>query len=1252
MTKSGGLKTTGGSRKALRTTPTETFRVEIPRSGADFTGERYVAGVGGPVEYEHFHRYIMALAYCWDKAVLDIASGDGYGSNLLATAAGSVVGVDIDHGAVASAAARYVRPNLRYQQGSATSIPLPDASVDVVVSFETLEHIVEHDEFLAECRRVLKPDGTLVMSTPDKEIYSPEGSPPNPYHLKELTRAEFEALITRHFGAFAMFGQSPVFGSVIAPMKTGVDALDYLEEREPAEYVREDRVRSPTYLIAVAGSAVDAALANDAVNLLNAARSGLPQYVDLAERASRFEQEVVRLNTEVGYRDTAIERLERIVREEGEKAIDTVEQLAQRDQIAAVLRSRVESLDQQLSAMRDIGGDLQRKLSDAEARLIVEVERNADVQATTEASQFRFEAMQRTYRKELEAAYQDSYEQHAVTARVTSELARVRLELQARGDDNRVLAQREAAALARIGELEALGHQISSDLVAARAAISDMSTDAAEAARRLAAQTHPSSPEAPAGPANADSEARIRQLEDALCEAEAQVAALQMRRQHDATRLNTLEHAVRSLTTEINHWQNAMREVRSSTSWMLARAFVRAGSYAPASLKRIGRAVLSRMAKAVDEKRRKAAAEQMASASSPLAVGATFIPPATLTPAPPAAVPAAKAGPVAASSLGSDAAPVTVAKAVLAPRMLADDITHPDLAGDVTIVAMLDNGKPPSDAMLAALRRQAEAGVDVIVASSGTVRVEGVISLPAPKQPERVVEELDRLIRAASTPNVIVLTEDVVLDDGALEATAAFLAAGANAIAANGLIEGAPLDHRPDFSDKSTQSSTGLRRGVLLFDVDAYALVGGLRAEDQSLAAALQHFSRRAEAAGFKTMINPQLCARPAPGGLPADLPMSASPTFTRQRRQALVADVVTPTPDRDCGSLNLVWIIRILQSAGYEVTFLSHRERGHAGRYTDDLRAMGVRCPLGEDYEEAWRYLQAEGERFDLVMLFRVPAACHLIDAARQFAPRAKVVFNTVDLHFLRESRAAELAGSQSMMENAEATKREEIRVMRQSDATVVVSRFEKELLAEMVPEVRSYCIPIVNPIAGLMGPAAGRTGVMFVGGFGHSPNLDAVMYFASEVWPRVREQAPDQTFHIIGSSPPEQVRALHSEANGISVEGFIENLGPWYKRMRVNVAPLRFGGGIKGKVIASLSVGLPTVGTPIAVEGMGLTHGENVFVAEDPAAFAAQVVALCRDDDTWNRVAKASVGVARELYSVESVEKATLRMLRDIGL
>ncbi|MBI1683293.1 glycoside hydrolase family 99-like domain-containing protein [Caulobacter hibisci] len=224
----------------------------LPRGSRDldWTGERFIPGLGGEIEFEHLHRYLFASQFCEGMTVLDIASGEGYGTYMLSQVAALVIGVDIDPQAVAHASKTYASDNLSYRVGSVAKIPAENATFDVVVSFETLEHVVEHKEFLDEARRVLKPGGVLVMSTPNKTVYMHDEE--NHYHLLELTREEFVDFIQARFAKAVFADQKATAGSVIVPHNAAPAAAQIFHRERGDAIVSAPALKLAPYVVAVA----------------------------------------------------------------------------------------------------------------------------------------------------------------------------------------------------------------------------------------------------------------------------------------------------------------------------------------------------------------------------------------------------------------------------------------------------------------------------------------------------------------------------------------------------------------------------------------------------------------------------------------------------------------------------------------------------------------------------------------------------------------------------------------------------------------------------------------------------------------------------------------------------------------------------------------------------------------------------------------------------------------------------------------
>jgi SAM-dependent methyltransferase len=230
----------------------EIFLREAMAHPAPFTGERLTSAGSGQVQIEHYHRYQYARALCRDLDVLDVASGEGYGAAMLAQVARSVIGLEYDGPTVARAAAWFARPNLNFLRGDARSLPFADASVDAVVSFETIEHFDQQDLFVREVRRVLRPDGWFLVSSPDRDVYSPLGSQPNPHHVQELTKDEFVALLGGSFRHISILRQRPMIGSaLLADTGTALSPLVF-DQRGDRHFEACTGLPRAPYLVAVA----------------------------------------------------------------------------------------------------------------------------------------------------------------------------------------------------------------------------------------------------------------------------------------------------------------------------------------------------------------------------------------------------------------------------------------------------------------------------------------------------------------------------------------------------------------------------------------------------------------------------------------------------------------------------------------------------------------------------------------------------------------------------------------------------------------------------------------------------------------------------------------------------------------------------------------------------------------------------------------------------------------------------------------
>lgn len=380
---------------------------------------------------------------------------------------------------------------------------------------------------------------------------------------------------------------------------------------------------------------------------------------------------------------------------------------------------------------------------------------------------------------------------------------------------------------------------------------------------------------------------------------------------------------------------------------------------------------------------------------------------------------------------------------------------------------------------------------------------------------------------------------------------------------------------------------------------------------------------------------------------LAKQLPPGTVPTpgsLHRNRRQILIVDALTPAPDRDSGSLRLINLMRLLQKEGAHLVFLP-ADLKRSERYTQALQRMGVETWYAPYSGGAPTWFREHGGRFDAVVLCRHYVAGEFLPLVSKYAPDAKIVFDTVDLHYLRDARGADLAGDRIALSQARATRKRELDVIARSDVTLVVSEAERELLSKDAPSAIVELISNLHETARAGGAYAQRRDLVFVGGFRHPPNVDAVLWFANEVFPAILAERPDVRFHCIGADPPPSVLAL-ANRESVIVHGHVPDIDPYMDGARIGLAPLRYGAGVKGKVNLSMAHGQPVVATPCAVEGMHLRDGHDVLVAESAQDFAAAVLRLYEDQALWETLSKNGLDNVTRHFSPDAARDAVRRI------
>ena len=383
----------------------------------------------------------------------------------------------------------------------------------------------------------------------------------------------------------------------------------------------------------------------------------------------------------------------------------------------------------------------------------------------------------------------------------------------------------------------------------------------------------------------------------------------------------------------------------------------------------------------------------------------------------------------------------------------------------------------------------------------------------------------------------------------------------------------------------------------------------------------------------FAEVWNDELAKRPANG----DVTFLQRPR-TPSGKNILVIDHHLPMHDRDSGSLRMFQILKILHRLGHRVTFLPDN-LADMPPYTHELQKRGIQVVHHPYVKRVRDYLISHGPMFDVVVLSRCDFAHKHITDVRLHAPQSRIIFDTVDLHYLREQREAQVTQDPDMRQKAQEKQLVEDSLIKEADETWVVSPIEQQMLQENWPNKSIQLVSNIVDVTGPVTPFALRRDWLFIGGFQHRPNIDAVLFFVEEIYPLVRDRLPDTKFYIIGDKAPPEIVALASDR--IIVAGLQRNVRSFFDSVRLSVAPLRFGAGIKGKINQSMAFGVPVVATSIAVEGMNVADHEHVLVADEPQDFARALIELYESEELWERLSQNGMSKTQELYSTDAARE-----------
>ena len=1141
----------------------------------EFTGERYIpehADSKDELSVEHLHRYNSVLPFVKNKVVLDIACGEGYGAALFAKTAKSVTGIDISEECIVHASSKYNSreyANLNFKRGSVEEIPADSNSFDVVVSFETIEHVSEEAQkrFLSEVKRILKKGGVFIISTPDEDNYSKRYEHTNEFHLHELTRAGFRELLSSHFEYTQFFEQNFEIVSTIVPS----DYSD-LNELRLISWQNSPTAKKGKYLIAVGSDK-----SPDEKHLASIVLETDKDYFKQIDRILQLQEEVesrskwaLSLDTQRVQHEAVINHLNKQLSQKGSDALNQLtkrigelqtwltEQDKEKQLYINSLTAQVEQYAKQVENNEVTIKSLETLLAEnklhqklAEELLVKQLAEKGNLEEQLKAEKILFEGLSSKFSqiegesKEKERLYLDLQFNNNLAQQQLSEL------------NNQLITIHHSdgwRALKKYYNIK--GKFLNENSAHYKALRKTLNFLRGRKQERVAA---------PPATSRGKSVDPVRGTEHVIDETQIPIRALPY-----------FEHPLVSIIIPVyNAWE--MNE----------------------------KCIASIIANTTD-------------------VSYEVI-------------------------LGDDQSTDPTRNIT----KYFQNIVH--IRNEKNLGFLLNVNNAASHARgkyLHILNNDTEVRPGWLASLVMLMEKDEKIGMAGSKliYPDGRLQEAGGIIWNDATGWNFGHGKDPDLPEFNYVKEVDYIS-GASILVRKTLwneLGGFNTDYVPAYCEDSDLSFSIREKGLKvvyqplseLIHYEGYSHGTDNGQEGLSPIKQYQQINNKKFFEKWRTVLERD------------QFPNAENVFWARDRsrfkKTILMVDHYVPHYDKDAGSRTTFQYLKLLVKLGFNVKFLGENFYRHEP-YTTVLQQMGIEVLYGPWYANNWKQWFLENkEKFDYIYLNRPHISINFIDFFKKNSS-ATIIYYGHDLHFVRELKQYEIEKDEALLRSSEKWKETETYIFNNSDIILAPSDDEKKLIKSLgingkVFSIRPY---MFDHIPEAPNNFSERRDILFVGGFNHTPNVDAVTWFVKDIWPDIRKALPNIKLIIVGSNAPKEIQQLGG--NGVEIKGFVsdDELKDLYSSTRIAVIPLRYGAGVKGKTVEALHCGIPLVTTSYGIEGL---PGETSFIhpKNDANSFREEVLKLYKsEDDKLAEISKKEVEYIKNNFSFDIAKEEFIKIL-----